>query len=124
VTDDGAAGDVGADAPATGAGGGSCPAWCTEQAMHGRSGSHVHLSAGREIPVTPHWWCLDMDGSGADLHCAAGDGIVAFLTMSDDDGITEVVLQHGNMELPHLSLQAAEELAWHLLGLVHKAQAD
>jgi hypothetical protein len=121
VTRDTAAAD-GAAAPAAGAGGGSCPAWCTEQVTHGRSGSHVHSSDSREIPVTGHWWCQDMDGSEGDLRCAAEGGIVAFLTMTDDDGITEVVLQHGNMELPHFTLEAAEELAWHLLGLVQKAR--
>jgi len=123
ATENAAAPAVEAGNPA-GAGGGSCPAWCTEQVTHGRSGNHVHSSDVREVPVTGHWWCLDMDGGDDDLRCAAGDGIVAFLTMTDDDGITEVVLQHGNMELPHFTLQAAEELAWHLLGLVQKARSD
>jgi hypothetical protein len=63
-----------------------------------------------------------MSGSGADLDCAADEGVVTFLTMTDDDGITEVVLRHGNMELPHFSLEAAEELAGHLLRLVRGAR--
>jgi hypothetical protein len=104
------------------ANGGSCPQWCAEQVTPGSSGSHVHCSGGREIPVTRHWWCQDMSGSGTDLDCAAAEGIVAFLTMTDDDGSTEVVLRHGNMELPHFSLRAAEELAGHLLRLVRDAR--
>jgi hypothetical protein len=113
---------IGAQAPAAGAGGDSCPGWCAERVTHGLSGSHVHCSDSREIPVTRHWWCHDMSDSGPDLDCAAEEGIVAFLTMTDDDGITEVVLRHGNMELPHFSLQAAEELAGHLLRLVRNAR--
>jgi hypothetical protein len=119
---DGAAARVGARAPAAAAGGGSCPGWCAEQVRHGLSGGHVHCSDGREVPVTRHWWCHDMNGDGTDLDCAAEEGVVAFLTMTEDDGVTEVVLRHGNMELPHFSLQAAEELAGHLLRLVRDAR--
>lgn len=122
MTDDMAGSVVDADAPAVEVGGGSCPAWCIERARHGRPGCHVHRSAARQVPVTPHWWCHDMQGSGAELRCTSGDGIVAFLTMADDDGITEVVLQHGDMELPHVSLQAAEELGRQLRQLGQDAR--
>jgi hypothetical protein len=108
--------------PTAGAGGGSCPAWCSEKVAHARPGSHVHRSVDRQVPVTRHWWCLDMRDIGAYLQCATGGGIVAFLTMADDDGITEVVLQHGDMELPHVSLRAAEELAGHLRQLAASAR--
>jgi hypothetical protein len=101
---------------------GSCPAWCSEKVVHVGPVSYVHCSSGRQAPVNQHWWCLDMDDSGTDLRCATNDGIVAFLTMADDDGITEIVLQHGDMELPHLSPRAAEELAKHLLRLARLAR--
>jgi hypothetical protein len=110
--------------PATAAAGGngsSCPSWCTQKAEHAEPGSHVHRSAERQVPVTPHWWCLDMGELDADLRCTAG-GITAFLTMADSDGRTEVVLQHGDMELPHVSLGAAEQLARHLSQLVLTAR--
>jgi hypothetical protein len=109
-------------APTVRAGAGSCPAWCAEQDEHVRAASHVHRSAGRQVPVTRHWWCLDMRDLGADLRCATTGGIVAYLTMADDDGLTEIVLQHGDMELPHVSPQAAEELAGHLLQLAQRAR--
>ncbi len=121
VTDDMAAVMVEADTATFGADDGSCPAWCTEQVARGRPGSHVHRSDTREIPVTPHSWCQDMYWSGDDLRCTARDGITVFLTMTDDDRITEVVLQHGDMELPHFSLRAAEGLARHLSRLVQGA---
>jgi hypothetical protein len=120
VTDDMARPDVAGSTPGTG--GGSCPAWCTERVRHGRPGSHVHRSDGRQVPVTQHWWCHDMERSGTELRCTTDDGIVAFLTMADDDGIVEVVLQHGDMELPHVSLADAAELARHLLGLAQAAR--
>jgi hypothetical protein len=122
VTDDRAGSVVGEAARIAQAGGGSCPAWCTEQVRHSRPGSHVHRSASRQVAVTAHWWCHDVQGSGADLRCTSDDGIVAFLTMADDDGVIEVVLQHGDMELPHVSLQAADELAINLLQLVRAAR--
>jgi hypothetical protein len=109
-------------APTVRAAGGSCPAWCSEQDEHARGASHVHRSVGCRVPVTRHWWCLDMRDLGADLRCATSGGITAFLTMTDDDGVTEVVLEHGDMELPHVSPQAAEELAGHLLQLAHTAR--
>jgi hypothetical protein len=121
VTDDKAGSVIDADTPAV-ATGSSCPSWCTEQVRHGRPGSHVHRSAGRQVPVTAHWWCHDVQGSGTELRCGTDEGIVAFLTMADDDGIVEVVLQHGDMELPHVTLGAADELATHLLGLVRSAR--
>jgi hypothetical protein len=105
-----------------GGGSGSCPAWCSEKVAHAGPVSYVHCSSGRQAPVNQHWWCLDMHDSGTDLRCATNDGIVAFLTMADDDGITEIVLQHGDMELPHLSPRAAEELARHLLRLARLAR--
>lgn len=104
-----------------GTGGGPCPAWCSEKAAHARPGSYVHRSTGRQAPVNRHWWCLDMHDSGAGLRCTTSEGIVAFLAMADDDGITEIVLQHGDMELPHISPRAAEELAGHLRRLAQTA---
>jgi hypothetical protein len=108
--------------PAGESSGNSCPAWCSEKAAHARPGSYVHRSAARQAPVNRHWWCLDMRDSGDGLSCATSEGIVAFLAMADDDGITEVVLQHGDMELPHVSPRAAEELAGHLLRLAQTAR--
>jgi hypothetical protein len=99
-----------------------CPEWCAEKNEHGRAASQVHRSVGRQVPVTRHWWCLDMRDLGADLRCASNGGIIAFLTMTDDDGVTEIVLQHGDMELPHVSPQAAEELAGHLRQLARRAR--
>jgi hypothetical protein len=100
----------------------ACPAWCSEKVAHAGPVSYVHCSSARQVPVNRHWWCLDMQDSGTDLRCGTDDGIVAFLTMADDDGITEIVLQHGDMELPHLSPRAAEELARHLLRLAQLAR--
>jgi hypothetical protein len=105
----------------------ACPEWCSEKAAHAGPASYVHCSSARQAPVNRHWWCLDMQDrdmqdSGTDLRCGTDDGIVAFLTMADDDGITEIVLQHGDMELPHLSPRAAEELARHLLRLAQLAR--
>ena len=95
---------------------------CIRVGRNGDVSDHVHRSDGRQVPVTQHWWCHDMEGSGADLRCTTDDGIVAFLTMADDDGIVEVVLQHGDMEMPHIRLADAAELAGHLLELVQAAR--
>lgn len=96
----------------------ACPPWCigADNAAHVSAVGEVHISTGRqEVPVLPHWWC------GGAEECTADYGISACLIKSDGEPVA-VEVCHGSDVLPHLTPDAAEQLAHALLDLARQAR--
>lgn len=97
---------------------GPCPNWCTV-GPHGPL-DDIHGSEHRHIAVaTPDHICGRLDDPHAVGPCP--DDIQATI-LSVGRGPAEIVLAHGDDVLPHMTPDAAEELAYAILRLARQAK--